>query len=173
MKQRNYFLVLATALTWFTRTRAEYSCQDFTVSNCEDDIDLLIRGFNISSVTKCQQACHISSSCKAFTFLQGHCDLWKDSPRTSGGVVSGPPSLDLCMVGSITTAGCDGYVEEECEFLGSDTGFTSPPGEILSAVECGELCTVWSDVDPGFCTYWVYNETSQASKTNPVQWFLC
>merc|ERR1711953_475357 len=165
MKERNLFLFLVTALTWFTGTKAEYSCQDFTVSNCEDDSDLLIRGFNISSVTKCQQACHISSSCKAFTFLQGHCDLWRDNPRTSCAVVSGPPSLDLelCLVGSITTAGCDGYVEEECEFLGSDTGFSMTPGEIVSAVDCEEYCRLWAELEG--CNYWVYNETSQVCHT--------
>ena len=175
MKKRNQLLVLVTALTWFSWTRAEYSCQNFTVTNCEVNRDLFIQDFNMNSTEACQEVCHMYDSCAAYSFYLGHCELWKNNPRTSCAVVSGPPTLDMeqCLTGSIITAGCDGYVEEECEFLGSDTGFTSSPGEIISAVECGELCKVWSDVDPGFCTYWVYNETSQVCHTLDSDQRIC
>ena len=116
-------------------------------------------------MTLCQQACHLSSSCKAFTFYLGHCELWRDNPRTSCDLVSGPPSLDLelCLLGSITTAGCGGFVEMQCEFLGSDTGFTMAPGEIISDVDCEEYCRLWADL--GGCNYWVYDATSQVCQT--------
>ena len=175
MKQRTQLSVLVTALTLFTGTRAEYSCQDFTVTNCEVDRDLFIQDFTMSSMTACQKACETFKSCQAFTFYLGHCELWRDNPRTSCAVVSGPPSLDTeqCITGSITTAGCDGYVEEECDFLGSDTAFTSTPGEIVSAVECGDFCKVWADIDVEYCTYWVYNGTSQVCHTLDSDQRIC
>merc|ERR1712110_1284687 len=162
-RERTHLLVLVTALTWITGTRAEYSCQDFTVSNCELDRDLFIQDFNMSSMTACQKACETFKSCNAFTFYQGHCELWKDNPRTSCAVVSGPPTLDVeqCLTGSIITAACDGYVEQECEFLGSDTFFSTVPGEVVSAVECGQICKVFADVGKESCIYWVYNATSE------------
>merc|ERR1712110_201493 len=164
-RERTQLLVLVAALTWISGTRAEHSCQDFTVSNCEVDRDLWIAEFNISSVTQCQHACHSFANCKAFTFYQNQCELWKDNPRTSCAVISGPPDLDLelCWVGDIATEACDGYVEEECEFLGSDTGFSIVDGEIISAEKCQEYCLNWSDF--GGCNYWVYNETSKSCLT--------
>ena len=173
MQPRTPIFVLLTALTWISGTRAADSCQDFTVSSCENDKDLWIREFNISSMTKCQQACHLSSSCKAFTFYQGSCELWRDNPRTACSLVSGPPSLDLelCLLGSITTAGCGGFVEEECEFLGRDTGFSMAPGEIISAVDCEEYCRLWAELDG--CNYWVYDETSQVCQTLDSSQRIC
>ena len=156
-------LVLVTALTCFTGTTAEYSCQGLTVTNCEVDNGLFIQDFNMSSATACQTLCQSFTNCNAFTFYLGHCELWRDNPRTSCALVSGPPTLDAeqCITGSIITAGCDGYVEAECKFLGSDTAYTSIPGEIVSAVECGHVCKVLADLNLSYCTYWVYNDSSQ------------
>ena len=171
MIRRTQLLVLA----WFTCAKAQYSCQDFTVTNCEVDSGLFIQDFNMSSVTACQKACHSFTSCYAFTFYLGHCELWRDNPRTSCALVSGPPTLDVdqCLTGSIINAGCDGYVEEECEFLGSDTAFSSNPGEILSAVECGHFCKNWSDLDLSYCTYWVYDDTSKVCHTLDSDQRIC
>ena len=60
----------------------------------------------------------------------------------SCGVSAGPADISLsdCVSGDVTEATCDSFVEEECEYLGEDTGFGPPAGEITEAEECKEFC---------------------------------
>jgi len=105
------------------------------------------------------------ASCKVFTYYGGHCHLYKDNPRTSCSVLSGPPNIDVeqCLVGSVDDAGCGAFVEEECEFLGKETSFTAQPGEIIKETECEDYCK--NAAEFGGCNYWVYNYTSQVCHT--------
>ena len=68
--------------------------------------------------------------------------LFSDNFKTSCGVVGGRADKDLedCILGAVTTGGCDGFIDEECEYLGEDTGFSAPPGELTNAVECQDYC---------------------------------
>ena len=64
-----------------------------------------------------------------------------DNYKTSCGVIGGraDKSLEDCT-GSVTVGGCDAFIEEECEYLGEDSGFSAPPGEFTSPVECEGYC---------------------------------
>ena len=56
-------------------------------------------------------------------------------------VVGGHADKDLeDCVGSVTAKACDAFIDEECDYLGEDSGFSPPPGEITEAVECQSFC---------------------------------
>ena len=69
------------------------------------------------------------------------CLLSSESYKTSCGVIAGraDKSLEDC-IGAVTTGGCEAFIEEECEYLGEDSGFSAPSGELTNAAECEGYC---------------------------------
>ena len=39
--------------------------------------------------------------------------------------------------------GCDAFINEECEYYGKETGFSTEPGHIVDAVSCQEHCKIF------------------------------
>ena len=43
--------------------------------------------------------------------------------------------LQDCILGNVADGGCDAFIQEECDYEGENTGFSSPPGEITNPTE--------------------------------------
>ena len=57
-------------------------------------------------------------------------------------MIGGRADTDLaqCLPGQGSVDGCDGFVEEECEYLADDTGLSPPAGEVTDVYICQDLC---------------------------------
>merc|ERR1712013_384975 len=131
-------IILTTVFIYYASAVTKDECLDFTVSDCYVDPSLIIwENDQVGAASLCQFACHNFPSCKEFRFYQDNCQLFSDNYKTSCGVIGGraDKSLEDCT-GSVTVGGCDAFIEEECEYLGEDSGFSAPPGEFTSPVEC-------------------------------------
>ena len=71
--------------------------------------------------------------------------FFRSNTRSECDIVAGSPDQNLndCLLGDITVGGCDGFIYEECDYYGEDTGFSAPPGEITNPVECEEYCLLF------------------------------
>ena len=56
-------------------------------------------------------------------------------------MVSGSPyqSVEECITDDLVN-GCDGFIHEECDFFGGDTGYSAEPGQIIDPEDCEEWC---------------------------------
>merc|ERR1711892_809515 len=139
---------------------AKDECLDFTVSDCVIDPGLLVwENDQVGTSALCQFACRNFNSCKEFRFYQGNCQLFSDNFKNTCDIVGGrvDKTLEDCT-GSVTVGGCDAFIDEECEYLGEDSGFSAPPGELTSAVECQDYCKGFQVLG---CEYWVWGGTNQ------------
>merc|ERR1719450_1624209 len=157
---KSVFPLLISALYSWGHSIAEEECLDFTVSDCTIDPELIIwENDQVGTSAMCQLACHNFNSCKEFRFYQGNCQLFSEPYKTSCGVIGGraDKTLEDCT-GSVVAGGCDYFIDEQCDYLGEESGFSAPPGEVTSAAECEGYCKGFQVLG---AEYWVWGETNK------------
>merc|ERR1719317_481119 len=153
-------IILTTVFIYYASAVTKDECLDFTVSDCYVDPSLIIwENDQVGTASLCQFACHNFPSCKEFRFYQDNCQLFSDNYKTSCDIIGGraDKSLEDCT-GSVTAGGCDAFIEEECEYLGEDSGFSAPPGEFTSPVECEGYCKGFQVLG---AEYWVWGKVNK------------
>merc|ERR1719317_1169726 len=153
-------IILTTVFIYYAGAVTKDECLDFTVSDCYVDPSLIIwENDQVGTASLCQFACHNFPSCKEFRFYQDNCQLFSDNYKTSCDIIGGraDKSLEDCT-GSVTVGGCDAFIEEECEYLGEDSGFSAPPGEFTSPVECEGYCKGFQVLG---AEYWVWGKVNK------------
>jgi len=153
-------IILTTVFIYYASAVTKDECLDFTVSDCYVDPSLIIwENDQVGTASLCQFACHNFPSCKEFRFYQDNCQLFSDNYKTSCDIIGGraDKSLEDCT-GSVTVGGCDAFIEEECEYLGEDSGFSAPPGEFTSPVECEGYCKGFQVLG---AEYWVWGKVNK------------
>merc|ERR1719317_1431916 len=154
-------IILTTVFIYYAGAVTKDECLDFTVSDCYVDPSLIIwENDQVGTASLCQFACHNFPSCKEFRFYQDNCQLFSDNYKTSCDIIGGraDKSLEDCT-GSVTVGGCDAFIEEECEYLGEDSGFSAPPGEFTSPVECEGYCKGFQVLG---AEYWVWGKVDKS-----------
>ena len=60
------------------------------------------------------------------------CDVIAGSPQTN---------VDTCI--NSDGEDCDAFIDDECEYDGNDTGFSSDPGHITDPASCQSHCQIF------------------------------
>jgi len=152
----NLYHILSLFLKYLPRGEEEAICNYLTFGNCNYKDGLLINKYeNIPDVTFCQTICQNYDDCYFFNFLNGTCNVYHGFAHSQCEIVAGSPNEDLEQCFHVHDNSCATFVEENCSYNGTDTGFSAPPGQMSTPEECEAHCKLFQTI--GGCNYWVFD----------------
>jgi len=159
MKIFLFFFILN--LLAIPRIFGENICENVTFDECDLDegapTDTL---FTLDSVM-CQEICQSFSNCNFFRFdrtaSDDNCQLFEANYRDSCNIVAAPIDRDINECLSNTENTCDKMIEETCQYSGKEI-YSSTPGTITDATDCGDVCDDFEDLG---CSYWKFDKANE------------